>query len=481
MTTHRRASQAPAQGVHGVERFLETRGAADAARTAALCADAVLLLDARDRVADMALGPDQAVASVLMGAKGAAFRDLVSVDSRDKVDDLIASARAGETRWRQVNHPRDGDGVDLPVRYAGFAGDEGALLLVGQGMAHEALLQQRLFQAHQAMEAGIAERKRAETFYRALFQMTGEPVLVLDAATQKVTEANDAARRVFAAAAARLAGANLSKLIHDEDVARLREALADARTAGASGSHNGGRGPVEVRTREGAPMEFSVNFLRLGRDSHFVLRASLSAAASANGASGDLAALGVDWLGLWPDGVVVTTARGRVRAVNPAFLDLVQAPGENAVVGRDLSAFLGRSDVDAQVLLKHVAEHGVLRAFASVARPAFGGEEPAEVDAVRLEPSGDVVLLLRSGAPVASSAPAVDADAPRTPAQLAKLVGRVSLKQIVREATDVIEALCIETALDLTGDNRASAAEMLGVSRQSLYQKMRKNGIGDLD
>jgi DNA-binding protein Fis len=31
----------------------------------------------------------------------------------------------------------------------------------------------------------------------------------------------------------------------------------------------------------------------------------------------------------------------------------------------------------------------------------------------------------------------------------------------------------------MTGDNRASAAEMLGVSRQSLYVKLRRYGLAD--
>jgi DNA-binding NtrC family response regulator len=69
---------------------------------------------------------------------------------------------------------------------------------------------------------------------------------------------------------------------------------------------------------------------------------------------------------------------------------------------------------------------------------------------------------------------------PRSVEQLTELVGRVSLKDLVRESTDLIERLCIEAALDLTGDNRASAAEMLGLSRQSLYVKLRRYGLGDL-
>jgi DNA-binding NtrC family response regulator len=46
-------------------------------------------------------------------------------------------------------------------------------------------------------------------------------------------------------------------------------------------------------------------------------------------------------------------------------------------------------------------------------------------------------------------------------------------------STDLIERLCIEAALELTRNNRASAAEMLGLSRQSLYVKLRRYGLVD--
>jgi DNA-binding NtrC family response regulator len=68
----------------------------------------------------------------------------------------------------------------------------------------------------------------------------------------------------------------------------------------------------------------------------------------------------------------------------------------------------------------------------------------------------------------------------RAAAQLTELVGRVPLRDIVGQTTDLIEKLCIEAALQLTRDNRAAAAEMLGLSRQSLYIKLRRFGLGEL-
>ncbi len=62
-------------------------------------------------------------------------------------------------------------------------------------------------------------------------------------------------------------------------------------------------------------------------------------------------------------------------------------------------------------------------------------------------------------------------------ADLSQLVGRRPIKDIVGETVDTIERLCIEAALELTHNNRASAAEMLGLSRQSLYVKLRRFGM----
>jgi DNA-binding NtrC family response regulator len=76
-------------------------------------------------------------------------------------------------------------------------------------------------------------------------------------------------------------------------------------------------------------------------------------------------------------------------------------------------------------------------------------------------------------------------DVPRSVDQLTELVGRMPLKDIVRESTDLIERLCIEAALQHTADNRAWAAEILGLSRQSLYSKLHRYGMaapaGDLE
>ena len=127
-----------------------------------------------------------------------------------------------------------------------------------------------------------------------------------------------------------------------------------------------------------------------------------------------------------------------------------------------------------------------MRLFATVLRGEFGDTMDVEISAVAMvnggQPSFGFAIRNVGRRPQAGTQSLqLPKELPRSVEQLTELVGRIALKDLVREATDVIEKLCIEAALELTGDNRASAAEMLGLSRQSLYVKLRRYGLGDLN
>jgi transcriptional regulator PpsR len=182
-----------------------------------------------------------------------------------------------------------------------------------------------------------------------------------------------------------------------------------------------------------------------------------------------------------PDAFVLTDPALAILASNGAFLDLVQQARSNDVRGEPLSRFLGRPGIDLGLLESQLREHGVVRNFTTIIRSGGGREEDVEVSAVSSDEGGQI----RHGFSIRSVSRRLaplddDRQVPRSVEQLTELVGRVSLKEIVRESTDLIERLCIEAALSYTSDNRASAAEILGLSRQSLYSKLHRHGLGNL-
>ena len=119
---------------------------------------------------------------------------------------------------------------------------------------------------------------------------------------------------------------------------------------------------------------------------------------------------------------------------------------------------------------------------ATTLRGEFGASTEVEISAVSVTGGAHPCLgfTIRDMGRRLSNDARSNKELPRSASQMTELVGRLPLKDIVRETTDLIEQLCIEAALELTRDNRASAAEMLGLSRQSLYVKLRRYGLGSL-
>ena len=181
-----------------------------------------------------------------------------------------------------------------------------------------------------------------------------------------------------------------------------------------------------------------------------------------------------------PDAFVIADAQMRILRANTAFVELVDAASAEQLAGRSLARLLGRPGIDLDLIAGQMEKDGVARNVASVLRNVSGtSEEPVEISAVAtgdddryfgfvIRPIGRRLREVASGGE----------ELPRSVEELTDLVGRMPLKDIVRESTDLIERLCIESALLYTSDNRASAAEILGLSRQSLYSKLNRYGLG---
>jgi transcriptional regulator PpsR len=185
-----------------------------------------------------------------------------------------------------------------------------------------------------------------------------------------------------------------------------------------------------------------------------------------------------------PDGLVFTDAQGRILSANRAFATLAQLSGEDQARGEMLDRWLGRTGVELGVLISNLRQRGSVGLFTTSLRGEYGAVLEVEISASQVG-GGDAPALAFAVRDVGRRLQAApDERTPsrlaRSPGELTELVGRVPMKDIVSETTDLIEQLCIETALQMTQDNRALAAQLLGLSRQSLYVKLRRYGLGDL-
>ena len=464
----RRGFRRPAESLAGVD----STGAARAIETAS---DIALVLDADGIVRDLAFGSDELSREGFEDWVGKPWAETVTVESRPKIEALLRQASSdAPPRARQVNHPSPG-GTDIPVAYSAVPlGAGGRIVAVGRELRQVAVLQQRLIEAQQSMERDYWRLRLAETRYRALFQMSGEALLILDAATRKILEANPAAAELLGESAPRLAGRSFPSGV-DADGVRALQAMLDALVS------TGRADDVNARLAgDGRPVVVSASIFRQQDASQIVVRLTGQGSQAAEGGRAGRSRL-LEVVARSPDALVVTEKDGRILAANRAFLDMAQLASEDVARGEPLERWLGRPGVDVNVLAASLKRHGSVRLFSTTLRGEYGSVADVEVSAVDV-PEGDTPCLgfvIRNvGRRLAGEGRPIP-DLPRSVEQLTELVGRVSLKDLVREATDVIERLCIEAALEVTNDNRASAAEMLGLSRQSLYTKLRRYGLGE--
>lgn len=444
---------------------------------ASLGADLTLLVDTSGHVIDVAYFDPAIERFGVEDWPGRSLADTVTRESVDKVRNLIDECvKKGASRSHQVNHPAT-RGADLPVEYVlrrvdGFP----HMIAYGTDLRKFAEVQQQLIQAQFELEREYRRVRDSEARYRVIYQKMDTALLVVDGETRRIIDGN--------AAAGRILGVNLSKLVGDtlisqaerEHRERLTEAMAESRALGQS------RSITVSSASNGGPIELQISpYRENGKINQLV---SVSSPAADDHAFARLAGDKWGWTEAVPEAQLVIDAKGAVYSVNGRFLDMIHVLGRNHAVGRNVNTWLGASSVDMQVLSNRLRDEGEVRQFLTVVRDEMGSSRPVRLSATRIDTGGEdslySVIVTEQGAREMPSAVQSNGIHGAT-SDFSELIGRVPLKELIRESADVIEKLCIEAALTQTENNRAAAADLLGLSRQSLYLKLKRYGLEDFN
>jgi transcriptional regulator PpsR len=452
-------------------------GAQSAAKLIAAATDVAVVVDSQGFIRDVAFNKEELSLELDGHGRwlGSKLQEIVTPETRSKIGELLRDAVARKwSGWRQVNHASPG-GQDVPVLYSAIdIGREDRFVVVGRDMRPLAEMQQRLINAQQSMERDYVRLRHAETRYRLLFQVSSEAVMIVDASSNAILDANPAALTLFDANAPQLLKSSFVGHFDTAGASVVEWLLADVRATGRDQI-------VRVHLADGR-RECGVAASLFRQESALLFLVRLSSQAPTEAIALKATSILLRYFDVAPDGLVITEYDGRVVRANLAFLEMAQLNSAEQSRGELLDRWLGRAGVDFSVALANLRQNGSIRLFSTGLRGEYGAMAEVEVSAVSLADNGDrpgFGFAIRNIEKRLSAITASQSELPRSVAQLTELIGRVPLRDLVREATDVIEKLSIEAALELTGDNRASAAEMLGLSRQSLYVKLRRFGLAE--
>ena len=430
------------------------------------------------------------VAQTIDQFSGQSLVDVMTSESRPKIVDLLRSAALeGGSRWRQINlitKDANNDATDFALSACAMK-IEGSdhVMFYARDLTGSARLQQQLVDAQQRLEQEYTRLRHTETRYQAFFQMVSDALVVVEENTMRVLEANPAAIDLLSDAGSnRKAGARDRLLRGFTD---YFDPLARNQLSGwlTGVGRNVDNAVLSIALRQGGPVvQLKVSQVRhLDGTAFLVTMSQVDARKSKPSKDNVPNAIVASVMDGLPDALVVTDPDGRILIANAAFVELTQLASSDTIVGESVSRWLSRAEVDVSVLLGTLKQQGAVRQYSTDIRGEFGSLVSVDISGVMRSVDGLACygLAIRDVSRRAAAEAQSERFMPRSSDELKELVGRVPLKDIVGETADLIERLCIESALELTGDNRAAAAEMLGLSRQSLYVKLRRFGVGGDD
>lgn len=379
---------------------------------------------------------------------GRPFAEIVTPDSRDLADRLLKSARTAEASQPQPLAHGASDGQRIELRYAAAAFDSSRqIMLVGRRI--------------DAMSG-----KDALDPYGRLFEFGSQPALVVDGLSGAIWEASSQAAELLGVTNERLQGGDVFELVagpwEREARARLRGVVASGRSDSFSAEVGpaGQRFTVTVERHDNGGSTSSL-LLRLLPPEH-----ETDTAPPASGLAELVATI--------PECLALLDGDGRIRWCNAAFIAAAGLPDSRMAEGRHLDEFLTLSSGgDIGQFLTATADNGEKRhaeiSLTGSAGEGVKGQLSVAWLANATPPGFGVVIGLSRPADRLRASPDV--------AALMEMVGSVPMKDLVKDTTDVVERLCIEAALRLTGNNRAATARALGLSRQALYLKLERFGL----
>lgn len=445
-----------------------------------------MLADIVTSACDMALvvSAEHVVESVLVnpqmgqGAKvghwpGQPLRDLLTPESWLKLEGRLASGELATHRPMivELTHS-DSANFQFPIRYAiTRTAEDGALLLVGRDLRPMAELQQQLVQAQLALERDFEAQRELETRYRVLLEMNPSPLVLVSLSSGKILDLNSAAVDLIGGRRQDLIGAPMTQEFDGRRKSDVLEGLGKI-----AGADQDGTVDLVVR-RNRQVLQASATMFRAAGDRLLLCRLTQTEADRAQGDSLQDMSHRLFKHGI--DAMVFLDTEGVIQAANDSFLNLIDSTTAALLQGRSFADFLSRGSIDLRVMLDNTKRLGHLRNYPTRLNTEFAGQVAVELSATWLTDRGNPVvgLVIRQSPLTESTRWPLAVPGNEGLRSVMQLVGYSTLKDIVAETTEIIEKMCIETALELTRNNRVAAAELLSLSRQSLYVKLRKFGL----
>ena len=433
--------------------------------------DIALMISETGLIKEVMSSPDLIGKPNMQAWVGLPIRDVFSVESIPKFDTRLKQFLAGDADVQpiEVNHKASPGFAAFPVRYSFHpTGATDSILMLGSDLTPVSEMQQQLVAAQIALENDYEAQRDHDLRFRVLMESSDVPTALVSAETGNLLACNGATETLLGKPREQLIDAGFAREFETQGGSDIVSALVSAASEQIVT-------PLEAHlAKDNRALTVMPTLFRSTGGQVLLCKMTLSDAqvSSADQLQSHL----VNLFHNGTDSIVFVNAAGYILSSNDAFLKVADITHAQSIQGRPMVDFLSRGNVDLNVMLENARRTGSMRLYATKVITEHGAERSVEISTTQLIAGTAAVfaMIIRDSRRVETVRTPIQQVTEPDMGSVVELIGGHSLKDIVAKTTDVVERMCIETAVEMTSNNRVAAAEMLGLSRQSLYVKLRK-------
>ncbi len=401
------------------------------------------------------------------------IRDFITKESGIKLEEILNLSSTENEKIEkdiiQLNHIKNG-GDDFPIQYSIHpTGVNNQILLFGRDLTQIAQAQQELMKTQLKFEREYDRYRSFDTKYRVILEQCGSAFIIVDEAGQLI-DFNQKAVAI-------LEKADLNQMMLKDLFYQgiSIDILSELETLNKNTPSTALNLNVKETNKE---VQLKGTFFRSNDGVHSLIRLSSSSSQRTSHSKEKIYLS--DLYQKTSDAFVFINEAGKIVDTNESFLILTENPNIDEVVGKSFSDFLKNATTDLKILTDNSKRLGKIRNYATDFITTFGSKIPVTISSTWVSNEDDDFygFILRDSSNIELEKQNDNEE--HSWEATTKLVGSAPLKELVAQTGDIAERICLETALNLTNNNKVAAAELLSLSRQSLYVKLRKHNLLDI-
>ena len=393
--------------------------------------------------------------------------DIISEESIPKIKNqfqLILNNNKHSSKLIEINHIKKGNNDSYPISYSIKKLDKNFIMMIGKDLLEISNIQKKLVKSQRQLEREYEKYKEFDTKYKVILNQTNDAIIIFEKDSGLIKDININAKKILKIEQKNKKIYNFLNLLKTKKNKNFKEEIF---------KHAKLNSELTIKTKKFKKLILKPMIFRSGNDLMILCQIEEYEKTKKN--KNNFSEKISNFLNISPDSIVLISEKGMILNSNQSLLQICNITSFNDLEGKNFSEFLEKGMTDLRIICEETLKQGKIKNFQSRMLTTQGMPFDTNISTYMMNSQNKKIIVISIR--LENNLEIKPFQNEQNNNDLKNLVGSASLKSLVSESSDVVEKICIQTALNMTKNNKVAAAELLEISRQSLYVKLEKYNL----